>query len=169
MGGRLHINRRLMQATDQNEIIPPEHYGGRKGNTAVEAVLNKRLMLDNLRLTATTATVTSTDVANCYDRMIHNVVSLCGQCLGITLAVMTALLRPLQISKHYIRTAYADSTTYYGGERDIPYQGSGQGNAGSSPYWLLVSSSVIDNIKTNQIYATLISSHQLHSHLSCLH
>ena len=84
-----------MHAADHNEIIPPEHYGGRKGNTAVEEVLNKRLMLDNLQLAVTTATVTSTDVANCNDRMIHSVISLCGQRLGITLAVMTALLRPL--------------------------------------------------------------------------
>lgn len=49
MGDRLHINRRRMQAAEQNDTIPPEHYGGHKGNTAVEAVLNKRLILDNLR------------------------------------------------------------------------------------------------------------------------
>ena len=63
--------------------------------------------------------------------------------LGVPLSIILALLRPLQESKHYIRTAFGNSTVYYDGKRSIPYQGSGQGNASSSPFWIIVSSPLI--------------------------
>ena len=112
MGGRIFINRHMLSGAEALQMIPHEHYGGRKGYKATDAVLNKRLVLDNIRLSKAPAAVISTDAANCYDRMVHSFISLCVQRLGVSLSLVFALLRPLQESRHYIRTAYGDSTTF---------------------------------------------------------
>ena len=73
---------------------------GRKGYQATDAVLSKQLMLDNLRLERRPGAIISTDIANCYDRIVHSYVSLCGQRLGLSILVMAALLTPLQESRY---------------------------------------------------------------------
>ena len=50
MGGMLHINTNMLTGAEKLHLIPKEHYGGRKGYKATDAVLNKRLALDNIRL-----------------------------------------------------------------------------------------------------------------------
>ena len=94
-GGRIFINRRMINNAEISNTIPEEHFGGRKGFRATHAVLTKRLMLDNLRLERKPGAVLSTDIANYYDRMVHSYVSLSGQRLGVSLPIMIALLTPL--------------------------------------------------------------------------
>ena len=69
---------------------------------------------------------------------------------------MIALLTPFHESRLYIRTAYDNLTTYHGGKRDVPFQGLGQGNAASSPFWLVVSSPQVEIIKNSLLCATLV-------------
>ena len=90
--------------------------------------------------------------------MVHSFISLSIQRLGVPLAIIFALLRPLQESKHFIRTAYGDSSTFYGGKRPVPFQGSGQGNASSSPFWTVVSSHLIDMMRELNICSTFSTS-----------
>ena len=158
MGGRIHINRNMLRNANGCNAIPDEHYGGRRGYKATDAILDKRLALDNIRLFKRPAAITSTDAANCYDRMVHSYISLSAQRLGVPLSIILALLRPLQESRHYIRTAIGDSTSYYGGRQETPFQGSGQGNASSSPFWLIVSSAMIEMMKNENICATFTTS-----------
>ena len=90
---------------------------------ATDAVLDKKLTLDNIRFAHRPASVASTDAANCYDRMLHSFISISAQRLCVPLAILLALLRSLQESQYYIRTAYGDSDKSYGGRSDVPYQG----------------------------------------------
>ena len=76
MGGRIHVNRRMFRQAEDAGEIPLEHFGGRRGYKAIDAVICKRLALDNIRLSKRPAAVISTDAANCYDRMVHNFVSI---------------------------------------------------------------------------------------------
>ena len=154
LGGRTHVDRRVLHNAEAHNEIPPEHYGGREKKKATDAVLDKKLALDNIRLSRRPASVTSTDAANCYDRMLHSVISISSQRLGLPLAVLLALLRPLQESKHFIRSAYGDSTKSYGGKRDIPYQGTGQGNVSSSPFWMVISAPLINLMRSRNICST---------------
>lgn len=94
MGGRIHINRNMMRNTDRHSTIPNEHYGGRRGYKTTDAVLNKRLALDNICLLKCSAAVTSTDAANCYDRMVYSFLSLSAHRIGVPLAILLALLQP---------------------------------------------------------------------------
>ena len=86
--------------------------------------------------------------------MVHSFISLSVQRLGLPLSVIFALLRPLQESRHFIRTAYGDSSQYYGGKQDVPFQGSGQGNSSSSPFWTVVSSHLIDMMREMDVCST---------------
>ena len=157
MGGRIHINRLMLQNAEKHKLIPEEHYGGRHGHKAMDAVLTKRLTLDTFRLSKQPAAVTSTDVANCYDRIVHSFITMSARRLGTQMSVLFALLRPLQESRHFICTAFSDSRTYYGGKQSVPYQGSGQGNASSSPFWLIVSSPLIQLNTANNVCASFTS------------
>lgn len=147
----------MLRNAEKHNLIPEEHYGGRNKHKATDAVLTKRLTLDTFRLVKEPAAVTSTDVANCYDRMVYSFITMSAGRLGVNMSVLFALMRPLQESRHYIRTAYEDSNTYYGGRRDIPYQGSGQGNASSSPFWLIVSAPLIHLLTANNVCASFTS------------
>ena len=157
MGGRWHINRNMLQQAERHNLIPAEHYGGRNKYKATDVVLTKRLTLDTFRLAKEPAAITSTDVANCYDRMVHSFITMSARRLGTSMSVLLALLRPIQESRHFIRTAYGDSKTFYGGRREIPYQGSGQGNASSSPFWLIVSAPLINLLTANNVCASFTS------------
>ena len=44
----------------------------------------------------------------------------------------------IQIMTYFIRTAFGDSSGFYGGLQDIPFQGSCQGNVASPALWLLL-------------------------------
>ena len=66
MGGRIFVNRRMLRGAEALNLIPDEHYGGRKNMKAIDAVLNKRLALDNIRLQKRPAVILSTDAVNCY-------------------------------------------------------------------------------------------------------
>ena len=68
--------------------------------------------------------------------------------------LLLALLRPLQESRHYIRTAYGDSSNYYGGKRPVPFQGTGQGNASSSPFWIIISTPLITFMRSKNVCST---------------
>ena len=102
----------MLQRADLHNVIPPEHYVGRRGYKATDAVLDKRLALDNIRLMKCTAVITSRDAANCYDRMVHSFISLSAQRIGAPLSILLVLLMPLQESRHYIRTAFGDSASF---------------------------------------------------------
>lgn len=98
LGGRIFINRKTMKNAETTNQIPCEHYGERKGFKSTDAVLNKRLALDNIRLARRPAAITSTDVAHCYDRMVHNYISMNARRLGVPISILLVLLRPLQES-----------------------------------------------------------------------
>ena len=144
LGGRIHVNRRMLQNAFSHSLIPSEHYGGIKNKKATDDVLDKRLGVDNIRLECRAASITSTDAANCYDRMLHSYISLSAQKLGAPLAVLLALLRPLQESRHYIRTAYGDSHEYYGGKRPVPFQA----------FWIIISSPLINFMRSQNVCST---------------
>ena len=64
MGGHIHVKRNMLNNANKLHTIPAEHYGGRRGYKATDAVLDKRLVLDNLRLFKRPAAITLTDAAN---------------------------------------------------------------------------------------------------------
>jgi len=78
--------------------------------------------------------------------------------------VLRALLKPLQNAKHYTRTAFGDSPSYYTGNN---LQGAGQGNTSAAPFWTCVSSPMITLMKEFGSQAKMKSPMSLEEVIGC--
>jgi hypothetical protein len=67
--------------------------------------------------------VASVDAQNCYDRIAHLIASLVVQWLQVDPRVLVAMLFTIQGMKFFLRTAFGDSSDFYGGQQMIPLQG----------------------------------------------
>ena len=96
------------------------------------------------------------DADTCYDHMAHSMISLCSQCLALVVEVITSLLLTIQLMKFFLRTAFGDSTCFYGSWRQIPLQGCCQGNGGGPAMWVLVLIILVHQLWANGHVATFI-------------
>ena len=132
-GNKLYFGSRMMRAAERNKVIPGEIYGGRKLHRAIELGLNRRLFADIMRQKRRNAAIASVDAHTCFDRIAHSIASLCCQRLFVDIHPVVTMLLTIQKMKFYLRTAYGDSESYYGGgETGLPFQGVCQGN-GAGP------------------------------------
>lgn len=140
-----YIGKKLMEFGERNNLLAKEQYGSRKGKSAIQHDLNKRLVLDNIRLNKTPAIYCANDAKSCYDRIIFMVAYLTMRRFGIPAAAAKCTITGLIELKHYIRTVHGDSTTYYGGDKWVkdggllPH-GNGQGNGDGPGLWAGISS-----------------------------
>ena len=103
-------------------------------------------------------TVISANVANCYDRVNHVIMSLIWLVLtnGNILAIVTALLC-LQTIQFFQRTGFGESNTYFGGTNYHPYiMGLGQGNRAAPPLWIQLSTVLVNVFKQLKLGALLL-------------
>ena len=96
------------------------------------------------------------DADTCYDCMAHSMISLCSQCLALVVEVITSLLLTIQLMNFFLRTAFSDSTCFYGDWRPIPLQGCCQGNGGGPAMWVSVSIILVHQLWANGHVATFI-------------
>jgi hypothetical protein len=75
--------------------------------------------------------------------MAHSIASIAMQGWQVDPKAIRAMLLPIQRMKYFLRTAFGDSATYFGGIRAIPFQGGCQGNKGAPAMWLVVSSRLV--------------------------
>ena len=111
-------------------LLAPEQYGSRKFYTAINQGLNKRLSFDILRQRKQRGALCSTDAMSCYDRIVHVAASLAMQRAGATESAVHCMLDTLQNLRHYIRTAFGDSLTYFDSNdgSGLPIGGTRQGS-----------------------------------------
>ena len=152
--GRIYVTKKMMGQAEKLHLLPEEHLGGRKGRKSIDGAISKQIYMDNVNASKTPTVILSTDAANCYDRMVHKYISLMCSKWGLEKQVMKALLQPLQQAKHYTRTAYGDSQSYFTGSN---FQGAGQGNTGAAPFWTCVSTSMIEIMKEAGFTSKLIT------------
>ena len=128
----------MLQWAESRNQIPREIGGSQNGYQAINCAINRVLTLDAFWQKQISGAVTSMGADTCYDRMAHSMISLCLQCLALVVEVITSLLLTLQLMKFFLRTAFGDSTHFYGGWRLIPLQGCCQGNGGGPAMWVSV-------------------------------
>ena len=135
---KLFFGRRMLQWAESRNQIPREIGGSQNGHQAINCAINQVLTLDAFRQKRISGAVTSMDADTCYDHMAHSMISLCLQCLALAVEVITSLLLTIQLMKFFLRTAFGDSTCFYGGWQPIPLQGCCQGNGGGPVMWVSV-------------------------------
>jgi hypothetical protein len=103
-------------------------------------------------------TVISANVANCYDRVNHVIMSLIWLVLTNSniSAIVTALLC-LQTIKFFQWTGFGESKTYFGGNNYHPYMmGLGQGNRAAPSLWIQLSAVLVNVFKQLKLGALLL-------------
>jgi hypothetical protein len=135
----LMFAKRMIKRMEQNSWIPPEIYGGRKNHEVIDVAMNCRLVADIARQWRAPLAIASVDAQTCYDRMAHSVALIAMQGWQVDQRAITAMLLPIQHMKYFLRTAFDNSTTHFGGFRILPFQGGCQGNKGAPAMWLVVS------------------------------
>ena len=71
------VSQKLAHMAEKKKSVAREQYGSRKNLRAIEHVLNKRLCMDLLCQTKSPGIIAPTDLKSCYDRICHNIASLC--------------------------------------------------------------------------------------------
>jgi hypothetical protein len=153
------LGRELMWHAEAEQVIAPEQYGSRRSLSAIEHCLNKKLSFDILRQAKRPGALCSNDAKGCYDRIVHSVASLCLQRAGIPKAPIISMFTTLQKLRHYVRTAYGDSETFFLASdiHPVAFQGVGQGNGAGPQVWALVSSAILDMLRHIQQGAVFIA------------
>jgi hypothetical protein len=68
---------------------------------------------------------------------------------------VNCLFTTLQNAIHYVRTAYGDLTLAYGVSGWVkPMHGIGQGNGGGPPIWAVISSVLLDTLRSKKFAVT---------------
>ena len=67
------------------------------------------------------------------------------------------MLIALQIINFWLRNAYGDADSSFGGTRERPYMGLGQGSGGSNPGFILTAAPMISTYKRKKIHAEMES------------
>jgi len=154
-GNKLFFGYRMMHCAESIGVIPREIEGSRKVHRAVDVALNRCLIWDALRLKRISGILTSVDAATCYNWMAHSIISLCTRRLEMPQVVINSLLSMIQQMRFYLRTAFGDSDTFYGGSLDDPLQGCCQGNGGGPAMWLSITIPLVEHLYATQQVAVL--------------
>ena len=142
------LGRRAVAQAEKANTLADEQYGSRKHLSAEKHALNKRLVLDILRVQRRPAVICANDAKSCYDRILHVAAYLSLRRAGIPDNATRSMLEPIRTMKHRIRTAYGDSQTAYGGDEwDRDPSGICQGNGAGPAIWLLVSSPLLQMLR----------------------
>ena len=147
------LGKEAMQRAEECHGIAPEQYGSRKKKAADIQALNTRLFYDYVQLKRTPATSLFIDLVSNYDLVAHNIATLALQRVGTPKAPICCMFSTLQDMVHTVRTAYGDSIDSYGGDLWIlklepPPQGLGQGNGAAPATWALVSSPLLNVLRS---------------------
>ena len=70
------IARDVLRYADDNELLPKEQYGSRKGYRASYQAVNKRLLYDLVYLMRRLIVLYRNDTKSCYDRIVHSIASM---------------------------------------------------------------------------------------------
>lgn len=151
------IGKKMMEYGERHRLLAPEQYGSRKNKSAIEHATNKRFTLDIIRQSGRSAIYIANDAKSCYDRIILMVAYLTMRNFGIPETVATSTISTILHMRHYVRTSYGDSRSYYGGEKwTVKPHGCGQGNGYGPALWACISSPLL-HILRQRGYGTTIT------------
>jgi hypothetical protein len=142
------LGRDLMNHAEKLNNIAREQYGSRKRHRSCVAAANKVLTMDLLRMRKQAGGICSNDAKSCFDRIVHNVATLAMVRQGAPPNAVKSMFKTLQNANHRIRTAFGISQRKYGKGRLPPLQGIGQGNGGAPPGWVVISTPLINMMRT---------------------
>ena len=136
------IGKRILVHAEKGGAVSADQHGSRKGHTAINTCLSKKLLCDLFRQKRRAAAVAMNDAKGCYDRISHPIAVLVIMSFGLPQSIACTLISTLQWVVHHIKTGFGQSGPVYGNE-DIPISGIGQGNGLGPTLWALISTKLL--------------------------
>lgn len=160
---KLIFGKRMMRNSEFAPDYPASQFGSKRGSRSIEAVRLKRMSLDMIRLYRKPATIITTDLHSCYDRIVHSVGALSARRNGVQPEPIRMVVDTLQHSENTIRTGFGDSDRAHYSTPERPYHGTGQGSGASPAIWFAITIVLIEALMQEQIgtFLTLAMSLQL--------
>jgi hypothetical protein len=138
----------VMWFAESHNVLAPEQIGSRKNHQSILAGLNKRLTMDILGQRRQARALCANDAKSCYDRIVHSIATLALRRLGMPPEPINSMFETLQKAYHHASTAFGISSQHYGGRRQPPLQGIGQGNGAGPAIWAAISTVIISVMAT---------------------
>ena len=136
----------IHNALDRDEIHPSV-FGSVPGRSAQDALLEKEISFDIMRLTRTEGAIFDCDAKGCFDRMIAKLAYVHTTRLGMPHRWSIFFSIFWQACSHFVRTRYRISTNSFKADRNDILHGIGQGN-GAGPALLLAHLTVMFTVLT---------------------
>lgn len=148
---KLIFGKRMMRNSEFSNEYPTSQFGSKRGSRAIEAVRLKRMALDTIRLNRQPASIITTDLHSCYDRIVHTVGALSARKNGVQHEPIKMMIDTLQQSTNTIRTAFGDSEVSHSSTFERPYHGTGQASGASHAIWFAITIVLIESLKHENI------------------
>ena len=152
-------NKMLGENTTDNglslQTIATEQFA-KPGSSSIDQMVAKRNIIDHHQYTRQCFALTSSDLAGCYDRIVHTAAALALLRICIPPSKIHSMFDTIQRMIHKIRTAFGDSDITYGGDDigdwwNYP-QGVLQGNACGPAIWIALSSVIFRDFTQTRIW-----------------
>ena len=136
---------RIMKNGKNHKLIAPEQYGGRKQHRAIHQALKCCIYNDIVCQEKRSAIISSNDAKANFDQVVHSIVFMALQRMGISCNATKGMTNIFQRMCHHVRTAYGDSDQFVTSlHHFIDFQGTGQGNGAATAIWAAISTVVIN-------------------------
>ena len=120
---KLIFSSRMIKLSEQRKRMPNEPFGSRNKLSAILVAVNQRLVTDTFRQKRRSGAILGVDAAQYYDRIVHSLSILLCQKEGVPLSSLVMMFSTIQSMSYFIRTAFGDSATSYGGKQDYTFSG----------------------------------------------
>ena len=135
-GLQIIFGKRMIQNALKRDLVHSSTYGSIPNRTAQDAVMEKTLSLDMMRVKKVSGAVFDCDAKGCYDRIIAALQSVTCRRLGITRTTSLFFARMWRVCRHFVRTRHGTSSDFYMSSGAEMLYGIGQGNGAGPAFWL---------------------------------
>ena len=135
-------SRKLIRHAESKNLITSSQYGGRAGNQAQSAVLNKVLAFDSNNLYVRDYTSVDEDLKANFDRELSHLGAMEDQYYGVSTQQGAFLHNATSSQEFFIKTKFGISDGSYTFSKDLKVWGLGQGIGWSGSRWILTSSTI---------------------------
>lgn len=156
-GLQLIFGKRMVENALKRGEIHPSAYGSVPKRTAQDAVLEKQLSMDLMRIEKVTGAIFDCDAKGCYDRIIPALQTITTRRLGIPRTTALFFARFWRFCHHHVRTKHGISKDSYTGTGSHTLFGIGQGNGAGPAFWLsnlIIMFKVLDKLCTGMRFSS---------------
>jgi hypothetical protein len=151
------LGREMLFRAEKYKAVVTKQFGSRKHLSAIDQSLKKALTFDIWRQLRQCGALCSNDAKSCYDRIVHNIASICMQRVGTPIKPIVSMFQTIQELTHHTRTVFGKSEIGYKPVSPVPIQGVGQGNGAGPQIWAVVSYPILNMLRARGLGASFRS------------